>query len=198
MKAIKVLGFAVMTFMAAWSQAGEKNGQLIVEVTGERSIRVSIENDLPMVLKLKTSNGKELAKLEIEGGRPFAKSFDFGRLPLGGYQLEWSDDKKVETLPVVISGHGIEIDFDKQVVSYRPVIHQRGKKIIVNWFKANENGAKIQVYDHTGLLLYSGELVSEDASHLGKILDFSESPDGRYSVVVGNRLVSTTRSVNIR
>lgn len=191
-RAIKLFVAIVVTIGAIRVNASDS--ALKVNVVGEKVFLVEVTNvqgeatsyfkdDLGQVLYRKKSKD---AKVRF--------SFDLSKLENGEYTLAVKDDHKIQTLPVIVSDEGIQINESQLEKTFLPSLVQNDEEVIVKLIADKENDLFVNIRTNDGKLLLQDKVEGKQGL-IGKKYQFTP---GKYTVTMMSDDFAKTSTINIK
>lgn len=112
----------------------------------------------------------------------FRRTLDLSNLPSGVYHVEIDGKQRVLSQELIKSKQGLVLD-NKAVVFKPKVIafEENDKKVRLTFNNPTNIRSSVKVYDSKGNLITR---MKNDENYFNKVLDFSQLPQGEYSIAV--------------
>lgn len=188
-KKITLIGLLLLSFL------GHAQADLNLEVTHENLLKIQVQGAGENAkIHLKDKRGEILYQTNITE-KDFKQFFNLVELPYGKYFLSFEDDKNYQDM--VILNLSKKISIEKTHQSYKPnfrPVDNTEDLIRVSFTNPSLNKAKLKVYDSEGTLV---KTITDSAAYFNKVLDFSEVPDGEYSIAINAMGKEYYKTINI-
>lgn len=166
-----------------------------VEITNENLLQIQVQDARPHAqIYLTDKLGEVLYQSNITETH-FKQFFNLVELPYGKYTLTFEDDKNYQSKVIVNQPKKLRIEKSQQF--YKPnfrAVENTGDLIRVSFTNPSLKTTKLKVYDSRGNLV---KTITDSAAYFNKVLDFSEVPDGEYSIAINTMGKAYYKTVNI-
>ena len=170
--ATKGLLLMTMIVIATVVKAKVPNENVNVEITGNRSFQLSVNNLMGKgQISIIDQNGFVLYNNIIAGQSAIKQRFDVSNLPVGNYYLKLNDEWKNQTLSLLINQ---ELVFDLAHVktTLNPIITQKDDEVTVSMYASELEKLNVSIYDQNSNLLESSNI--NGLGYLGRRFNFGK------------------------
>ena len=189
-----LMGMALIV-SAMIANAGMLDDHFKIEVVGDKSFNLIVRNITGIAeISIRDTKGLILFSDEMIGLNEFNRSFDLSNLPAGSYELEYSDDFKIQTVDLSV-GKTLTFTTNDKDVYFKPAVSLKNDILSVGMLTGPDNRFTISVFDKSDNLLVFKTIKGKEYN--GKQFDLSQIPAGQYRVVVRNRGKAFTNYFNI-